>query len=51
MLQESPVHLKELRISGMTLGRGQLLALSAGLQGNISLSLLDLMKGGKLISV
>jgi hypothetical protein len=42
MLQESPSHLKELRISGMSLGRGQLLALSAGLQGNISLSLLDL---------
>ena len=42
MLQESPAHLKELRISGMNLGRGQLLALSAGLQGSISLSLLDL---------
>lgn len=42
VLRESPVHLKELRISGMSLGRGQLLALSAGLQGNISLSLLDL---------
>lgn len=42
MLQDSPAHLKELRISGMNLGRGQLLALSAGLQGNISLSFLDL---------
>ena len=42
VLQESPGHLKELRISGMTLTRSHLLALSAGLQGNISLVKLDL---------